>query len=389
MTAPRLLVGFTGPSGSGKTTLAKLLQTYLDDMEIRFHPVVSVTTRAPRAGEEHGSAYYFVAPEDFDAQGEYVETLEFHGKRYGMTFQELNRIWQLGSVPVVMLDPQGLEQTVAYCRTNDILFLPVFVDAPRDKLIARYLQRVYAEGEAGQESDLMYHGARVSSIYEEATTWRSRFLATVGSGEFDPRILLDDVEANAQVIIPRLASTIRAVVVGLQKGVKQPPRSVWDLALKSNEVLVSEYQPCTLGSDSPPQISDEMRRALIAYGDARESKDPTAISKAFTAALYALPARSLESLQAEIVQWAHATFGHKRNLRTISRKLREEMKELQDAFEAMNFTQIGDESADVQILLWDAMFLLGLDPVAEIQKKLALNRERSWAIDNHGVSRHV
>ena len=350
MTAPRLLVGFTGPSGSGKTTLAKLLQTYLDDMEIRFHPVVSVTTRAPRAGEEHGSAYYFVAPEDFDAQGEYVETLEFHGKRYGMTHQELNRIWQLGAVPVVMLDPQGLEQTVAYCRKNDILFLPVFVDAPRDKLIARYLQRVYAEGEAGQESDLMYHSARVSSIYEEATTWRQRFLATVGQGEFDPRIVLDDVEANAQIIIPRLASTIRAVVVGLAKGVKQPPRSVWDLALKSNEVAPSSYQPCALG---------------------------------------VTPGRSLEDLQMEIVQWAHATFGHKRNLRTITRKLKEEIKELQDAFEAMDFTRIGDESADVQILLWDAMFLLGLDPVEEILKKLTINRQRSWDIDKHGVSRHV
>jgi len=358
-------------------------------MEIRFQPVVSVTTRAPRAGEENGVAYYFVPPEDFNAQGEYVETLEFHGKRYGMTFQELNRIWQLGAVPVVTLDPQGLEQTVAYCRNNDILFLPVFVDAPRDKLIARYLQRIYAEGEAEQESDLMYHGARVSSIYEEAATWRQRFLAAAGQGEFDPRIVLDDVEANAQIIIPRLASTIRAVVVGLAKGVKQPPRSVWDLALKSSEVAPSSYQPCVLGNGSPPQVSDETRRTLIAYGDARESKDPAAVSAAFVAALYAIPERSLESLQMEIVQWAHATFGHKRNLRTITRKLKEEIKELQDAFEAMDFTRIGDESADVQILLWDAMFLLGLDPVEEILKKLTINRQRDWDIDKHGVSRHV
>jgi hypothetical protein len=36
----------------------------------------------------------------------------------------------------------------------------------------------------------------------------------------------------------------------------------------------------------------------------------------------------------------------------------------------MDFTRIGDESADVQILLWDAMFLLGLDPVEEVLKKL-------------------
>ena len=51
-----------GPSGAGKGTLIKVLtEKYID----KFGFSVSYTTRAPRAGEEHGKNYFFVTREFF------------------------------------------------------------------------------------------------------------------------------------------------------------------------------------------------------------------------------------------------------------------------------------------------------------------------------------
>ena len=53
-----------GPSGVGKSTLiSKLTEKHPN----KFGFSVSYTTRAPRAGEEHGKSYFFVTKEEFQA----------------------------------------------------------------------------------------------------------------------------------------------------------------------------------------------------------------------------------------------------------------------------------------------------------------------------------
>ena len=56
----RLPVVMCGPSGVGKSTLIKRLQA---DFPGAFGFSISHTTRSPRAGEENGREYHFVAPE--------------------------------------------------------------------------------------------------------------------------------------------------------------------------------------------------------------------------------------------------------------------------------------------------------------------------------------
>ena len=46
-----------GPSGAGKSTLIEKLKTEFGTL---ISSSISYTTRAPRAGEEDGAAYYFV-----------------------------------------------------------------------------------------------------------------------------------------------------------------------------------------------------------------------------------------------------------------------------------------------------------------------------------------
>ncbi len=57
-----ILVVVSGFSGAGKGTLMKrLLETYNE----RYSLSISATTRAPRAGEEHGREYFFLSKDQF------------------------------------------------------------------------------------------------------------------------------------------------------------------------------------------------------------------------------------------------------------------------------------------------------------------------------------
>ena len=51
----------SAPSGAGKSSLYKALLKADDKVRIS----ISHTTRAPRAGEEHGREYYFIDDESF------------------------------------------------------------------------------------------------------------------------------------------------------------------------------------------------------------------------------------------------------------------------------------------------------------------------------------
>ena len=58
-----MLIVRSGPSGSGKGTLVKSLLSRRDDTVLS----VSVTTRAPRPGEEEGVHYFFRTREEVEA----------------------------------------------------------------------------------------------------------------------------------------------------------------------------------------------------------------------------------------------------------------------------------------------------------------------------------
>jgi guanylate kinase len=119
-----LLFVITAPSGAGKSSLiAKLLA---DERGLTLS--VSFTTRPPRPGEQHGRDYHFVDLRTFEAmleRGEFVESAEVHGYRYGTSQKVIDEARARGSDLVLEIDWQGAEQVRRlYPESIGIFILP-------------------------------------------------------------------------------------------------------------------------------------------------------------------------------------------------------------------------------------------------------------------------
>lgn len=130
-------VVLSAPSGVGKTTIARRLMERRQDVGYS----VSCTTRAPRAGEVDGVDYHFLSDEDFAARvarGEFAESAEVHGRRYGTLRAEVQRVLDTGRHVLMDIDVQGARQFVAPFPESVLIFvLPPSVDA----LVARLTSR--------------------------------------------------------------------------------------------------------------------------------------------------------------------------------------------------------------------------------------------------------
>lgn len=156
-------VVLAAPSGTGKTTLARRLVEDGDDYTFS----ISVTTRAPRAGERDGVDYHFVDPKSFEemaSAGELVEWAEVHGRFYGTPRAQLDRAAERGVHVVLDIDVQGARQlSETESETKLIFVLPPDVDTLLSRLtgrgtegsaeVARRLQSALEELQAAENFD--------------------------------------------------------------------------------------------------------------------------------------------------------------------------------------------------------------------------------------------
>jgi guanylate kinase len=99
----------TAPSGAGKSSLIRELLALDRGLTLS----VSYTTRAPRPGEADGREYHFVDARAFAAmleRGEFLESAEVHGHRYGTSQREIDRARAAGLDLMLEIDWQGAEQ---------------------------------------------------------------------------------------------------------------------------------------------------------------------------------------------------------------------------------------------------------------------------------------
>ena len=104
-----LLYVVTAPSGAGKSSLIKALLAQDPGLTLS----VSYTTRAPRPGEQDGREYHFVDLPRFQAmleRGEFLESAEVHGHRYGTSQKVIEQTRAAGRDLVLEIDWQGAEQ---------------------------------------------------------------------------------------------------------------------------------------------------------------------------------------------------------------------------------------------------------------------------------------
>lgn len=138
-----LLIVISGPSGVGKGTVRKALFERIGH-DLRYS--ISMTTRKPRDGEVNGVDYYFVSEEQFKAEinrGNLLEYAQFVGNYYGTPFDRVDEQLNDGNEVVLEIEVQGAMQVKA--KKPDAIF--IFIAPPSFSALEQRLRR------RGTESD--------------------------------------------------------------------------------------------------------------------------------------------------------------------------------------------------------------------------------------------
>ncbi len=168
------LIIITAPSGAGKTSITRfLLHKYL---VLSFS--ISAATRQPRGQEKNGVDYYFLTADDFQQKiqaNAFIEwEMVYEGKYYGTLKSELERIWNVGKIPMLDIDVKGAIHVQQQFPDNS---LSIFIEPPSvDELKIRLASR-------GTETEESLH-ARVSKASYEISF----------KHHFNKTILNDDLE---------------------------------------------------------------------------------------------------------------------------------------------------------------------------------------------------
>ena len=178
-----LLLVLSSPSGAGKTTITRLLIERDPTLAIS----VSVTTRAPRAGEIDGKHYRFIDAAEFErmvAAGELLEHAVVFGNRYGTPRAPVEATLASGSDIISDIDWQGTQQLKESVRSDlvSVFVLPPSMAALRKRLESR-----------AQDSREVV-GQRMAKSADEMSHWP----------EYDYVIVnrkLEDSVAQAQAIL--------------------------------------------------------------------------------------------------------------------------------------------------------------------------------------------
>jgi len=162
----------SAPSGAGKTSLVKRLCAEVDDLAVS----VSHTTRAMRAGEVHGSDYYFVGVDEFKAMiatQAFLEHAQVFDNFYGTAQATVEHNLAQGQDVILEIDWQGAQQV----RGRVAEAVSIFILPPSTAVLHQRLQY------RGQDDE-----ATISRRMRDAVTEISHY------SEFDYLVVNDDFE---------------------------------------------------------------------------------------------------------------------------------------------------------------------------------------------------
>ena len=134
------IIILTAPSGSGKTSITRYLMASFPQ-KLAFS--ISAATRNARGNEKHGVDYYFISEELFKQKIQeqaFVEwEMVYEGKYYGTLKEELQRIWDLGKIPILDIDVKGAihVQQQFPGQVLSLFIMPPSVDELKKRLQSR------------------------------------------------------------------------------------------------------------------------------------------------------------------------------------------------------------------------------------------------------------
>jgi guanylate kinase len=162
-----LCLVLAAPSGAGKTSLSHALLA--EDALLQLS--ISVTTRAPRAGEVDGKHYYFVEQPVFDAMaanGELLEHAYVFGRSYGTPRAPVEAALASGRDVLFDIDWQGFRQLRAAMPTDvvGVFIKPPSLDVLRARLQGRGDDSAQVERRMAHAEDEMAHAGEFDFIVE-------------------------------------------------------------------------------------------------------------------------------------------------------------------------------------------------------------------------------
>ena len=170
----------SAPSGAGKTTLCRELRKRVPGLAYS----ISVTTRAPRAGETDGVDFEFVVEarvRALIAADEFAEHAVVHGHLYGTRASALERALAAGTDVLLDIDTQGAAQLKAHAPEAVL----IFIVAPSMKELEQRLR----ERRSDNDTEIT---RRLARAREEIALWRRYDYLIVNR---DVKEALDQLEA--------------------------------------------------------------------------------------------------------------------------------------------------------------------------------------------------
>lgn len=167
-----ILTVLSGFSGAGKGTLVKRLISDYPDYALS----ISMTTRNPRPGEEHGKEYFFATKEEFEkkiAEDGFLEYANYVGNYYGTPKAYVEEQLAAGKDVILEIEIQGALQIKK--RFPEALLL--FVTAPSAEQLKNRLT-----GRGTETQDVIEKRLRRASEESE------------GIEEYEYLIINDDLE---------------------------------------------------------------------------------------------------------------------------------------------------------------------------------------------------
>ena len=130
---PRIFV-LSGPSGVGKDSLIERLREY----EPSTHFTVTATTRPQRSSEIDGTHYHFFTMDDFEyrvGNGEFLESAQVYGNRYGVLKSPVVTAISAGRDVVIKIDVKGAATIRKLIPDSISIFLaPESMESLKDRL---------------------------------------------------------------------------------------------------------------------------------------------------------------------------------------------------------------------------------------------------------------